>query len=78
MKNILIVEDDRLSRIALKDLLVRNGYEVEETTNAAEALQKYEPAQHLAVITDLKMPGMNGIELLEKLKEKHEFFELYQ
>jgi two-component system response regulator PilR (NtrC family) len=70
LKKILIVDDDRLARLALKDLLERNGYEVEETENGAECLAKYRPDRYLAVITDLKMPGLTGIEVLESLKEK--------
>lgn len=70
MSSILLVEDDRLARFALKDLLERSGYEVHEAADGAAGLAMYKPGTFLAVITDLKMPGMNGIELLEKLRQR--------
>jgi len=70
LKRILLVEDDRLARFALKDLLERNGFEVLEAADGPAALRLYRPGAFLAVITDLKMPGMNGIELLENLRSQ--------
>lgn len=70
MKRILLVEDDRLARFALKDLLERNGFEVVEAADGHAALSLYRQGAFLAVITDLKMPGMNGIEVLEKVRDQ--------
>lgn len=70
MKRILLVEDDRLARFAIKDLLERNGFEVVEAADGRAAVSLYRPGAFLAVITDLKMPGMNGIEVLETLRSQ--------
>jgi DNA-binding NtrC family response regulator len=65
---ILVVDDEVGARTALADLLRDEGFEVEMAADAFKALGKYEAfAPHL-VITDLKMPGMDGIELVKKIR----------
>ena len=64
---ILVVDDDVNARTALAELLRDEGFEVETAADAFKALGKYDTfAPHL-VLTDLKMPGMDGIELVKKL-----------
>lgn len=64
---ILIVDDEANARMALAELLKDEGYKVETAADAFKALGKVESfAPHL-VLTDLKMPGMDGIELMEKI-----------
>jgi DNA-binding NtrC family response regulator len=65
---ILVVDDEVNARTALAELLRDEGYEVETAADAFKALGKYEAfAPHL-VLTDLKMPGMDGIELVKKIR----------
>src|SRR5262249_14783233 len=65
---ILVVDDEVGARSALADLLRDEGFEVETAADAFKALGKYEAfAPHL-VITDLKMPGMDGIDLVKKIR----------
>ncbi|HEV7555566.1 MAG TPA: sigma-54 dependent transcriptional regulator, partial [Kofleriaceae bacterium] len=65
---ILVVDDEANARTALAELLRDEGLDVETAADAFKALGKYESfAPHL-VITDLKMPGMDGIELVKKLR----------
>ncbi|MGE5186463.1 MAG: sigma-54-dependent transcriptional regulator, partial [Acidobacteriota bacterium] len=65
---ILVVDDEVNARTALAELLRDEGFEVETAADAFKALGKYEAFSPHIVITDLKMPGMDGIELVKKLR----------
>ena len=65
---ILVVDDEANARTALAELLREEGYEVETAADAFKALGKVEAFGPQIVITDLKMPGMDGIELVRKLR----------
>ena len=72
MKNdrgrVLIVEDERNMRRVLAGLLEREGYDVLEAPNGARALEEVALESVDVVLTDLKMPQMNGLELLEAIR----------
>src|SRR5690348_5842576 len=63
---ILVVDDEVNARTALAELLRDEGFEVETAADAFKALGKFEAFSPHIVITDLKMPGMDGIELVKK------------
>jgi DNA-binding NtrC family response regulator len=65
---ILVVDDEVNARTALSELLHDQGFEVEMAADAFKALGKYEAFDPHIVLTDLKMPGMTGIELLTKVR----------
>ncbi|MCX5741724.1 MAG: sigma-54 dependent transcriptional regulator [Proteobacteria bacterium] len=65
---ILVVDDEVNARTALAELLRDEGFEVETAADAFKALGKYETFLPHVVVTDLKMPGMDGIELVKKLR----------
>ena len=65
---ILVVDDEVNARTALAELLRDEGYEVETAADAFKALGKYEAFSPHVVVTDLKMPGMDGLELVKKLR----------
>jgi two-component system, NtrC family, response regulator AtoC len=65
---ILVVDDEVNARTALAELLRDEGFEVETAADAFKALGKFEAFAPHIVITDLKMPGMDGIELVQKLR----------
>ncbi len=69
---IFIVEDEKILRISLIDELQDAGYEVVGFENPNEALEKIQSQEVDVVLTDIKMPGMDGMELLEKIKQKNE------
>lgn len=69
MEKILIVDDDESIRIAIKGYLSTSEYEIFVTDNGFSALELLETEHPGVVISDLKMPGMDGIELLKKIKE---------
>jgi CheY-like chemotaxis protein len=69
---ILIVDDDPDIRLLLDFNLLKDGYEVLEATNGAEALDIMRGHAVNLVITDLTMPIMDGYELIKNLKESPE------
>ena len=66
---ILVVDDSGLARRLARKILEELGYEVEDVSDGAQALERYVLNRHDAVILDLLMHGMYGVEVLEKLKE---------
>jgi len=70
MAKILVVDDERAIRNTLKDILTYEKYEVDEAANALEALEKIQATMYDVILCDIKMPGMDGIELLDKIKEQ--------
>jgi two-component system response regulator AtoC len=66
---ILVVDDERRQRQILKIILEDEGYEVHTTSNGQEALKIINEFRPSIVLTDLKMPGMNGIELMESIPD---------
>ena len=65
---ILIVDDEETQRMMLKKMLVREGYDVETASNGSEALVEFKEAFADVVVTDVKMPGISGIELFQEIK----------
>lgn len=68
---ILLVDDEKDIREILSLALVDMGYTVLEAENGVEALRIFKEAQPPLVLTDIKMPGMDGIELLQKIKREN-------
>ncbi len=68
-QNILIVDDESTIRDTLSLILKEEGYETQTAANGLEALNKIKELNFDLVITDLKMPKVDGLELMEKLKE---------
>ncbi len=66
---ILIVDDESEMRSALSHALTRSGFSVESTVSGTDALVKIKKDPISLVITDLKMPGMSGMELIGALKK---------
>ena len=67
---ILVVDDEVNARTALCELLRDEGYVVESAADGFKALGKVADFAPDLVLTDLKMPGMDGIQLLGKLHEQ--------
>lgn len=67
-KKILVVEDDEYVLGSIKILLNKEGYEVNTALDGLEALSLYRKDSYDLVIADLKMPKMDGFELLKQLK----------
>jgi DNA-binding NtrC family response regulator len=69
MKEILVVDDEPKQRAILKTILTEEGYRVYEASNGKEALKLIKERPPELVLTDLKMPDMDGIQLLKSIKE---------
>src|SRR5262245_39848930 len=67
---ILIVDDEANARTALAELLRDEGYSVETAADGFKALPKLDDFAPDLVLTDLKMPGMDGIDLMRKAIER--------
>ena len=70
MARILVVDDEKAIRNTLKDILTYEKYDVDEASNAVEALEKMQSAVYDVILCDIKMPGMDGLELLEKIRQQ--------
>ena len=70
-KTILLVDDEPDIRDVLSLSLFDLGYQVYEAENGDEALRIFKDVQPAMVMTDIKMPGMDGIELLQKVKHEN-------
>ncbi|MBN8679872.1 MAG: sigma-54-dependent Fis family transcriptional regulator [Chitinophagales bacterium] len=68
MARILIVDDEVPIRRTLRDILEFEGYEVDEASDGLECIAKVQKEKYDVVITDIKMPKMDGIEALERLQ----------
>ena len=72
---LLIVDDNREGRGVLIDLLRPLGFELLEAGDGDEALKKVKANRPNAVITDIMMPGMDGLELIRQIRQSSEFGE---
>ena len=70
MATILVIDDEKSIRNTLKDILEYENHTVELATNGPEGLELFENKPIDVVLCDIKMPEMDGIEVLEKLIEK--------
>jgi DNA-binding NtrC family response regulator len=68
MESLLLVEDKNELRAMLRKALERAGYTVEEAPDGTAAIQKIRARRYLLVVTDLKLPGASGIDVLRATK----------
>lgn len=67
--NILLVDDEPDSRTSIGDFLTELGHQVTECASAQEALTFFAQQRYPMVLSDINMPGMSGLDLLERLQE---------
>ena len=67
---VLIVDDERAIRYSLKEILEMENYQVETAENGEEGLQKAEKEKYDAIFCDIKMPVMDGTEMLSRIMEE--------
>ena len=70
--NILVVDDEPSARAALVELLREEGFTVRSAADGFKALGQMDDWTPELVITDVKMPGMDGMELMAKVRERFE------
>ncbi len=67
---ILIVEDEKITLVTLRDALRKKGHVVTTCETGKEGLENIKQSAFDVVLTDLRLPAMNGIDILKKVKEK--------
>jgi two-component system chemotaxis response regulator CheY len=68
--HILTVDDSMSIRQAIKLTLAGAGFKVDEAENGAEGLKKAEAGQFDLILTDLNMPVMNGLEMIQEIRRR--------
>ena len=68
MKPVLVVDDEAIVRESIRDWLKDAGYEVGVAESGEEALKLIQKQNFGVMILDLRLPGMNGIDVLKKVK----------
>ncbi len=69
MATILIIDDEKAIRKTLSEILSFEGYKIDEATDGEEGLRKYREKTYDVVLSDIKMPKIDGIEFLQKAVE---------
>ena len=67
--DMLVAEDDAVSALLVSQALTRHGARVETVTNGLDALARFKERHHPVIVTDICMPGMNGFELVEQVRQ---------
>ena len=70
MKRILVVDDNMLMRKLIINLFRKEEFTIDEAADGEEGLSKMSDIRYDLVITDLVMPGMEGIEMIRQAKER--------
>ena len=63
---VLIIDDERAIRNSLGEILTDEGYEVDTAEDGAAGLQQVEKEKYDVIFCDIKMPGMDGVEVLDR------------
>lgn len=66
---VLVVDDEGAIRYSVSKTLQRIGYEVEEAASGEEALEMMVKRDYEVVLTDIRMPGLTGVDLLKRIKD---------
>lgn len=67
---VLVIDDDAVVGRSFDRVLTKKGYEVNTALTGEEGLERIEAKNYDVVFTDIQMPGMNGMEVAEKIKDK--------
>ena len=77
MNSILIVDDQAGIRLLLNEVFQSEGLTTYIASNGAEALQIFKEKQIDCILLDVKMPGMDGIEILNEIRKTNEYIPVY-
>jgi len=70
-KQVLLIDDDPLVGGTVLNMLKRQGYQVEAVLSGQEALERVREKAYDLIISDIRMPGMSGIEAIEEIQALH-------
>lgn len=76
LKRILLAEDEEVLRMLIVDTLEDDGYDIDEASDGLEALEYIEGNEYDLVIVDYMMPGLTGLEVIEKVRSMPDKAEL--
>lgn len=68
-KTILVVDDAAFMRMMIRDILIKEGYSIQEAVNGRDAVERFEQLRPDLVTLDITMPEMDGLEALIAIKE---------
>ena len=68
MVRIMIIEDDEEMRSLLKDFFEEEGFETDSVSNGVDALRMFSEDHFDLVITDIRMPGLTGLDILPRIR----------
>jgi len=68
-KKILVIDDEELVSESLKKLLKREGYNANVAKNGVEAMEQIKKSDFNLIVSDIRMPDINGIEIVRKIRE---------
>ena len=68
-ENILIVEDDKFLRELISKKLINEGFKIDEAIDGEEGLKKLEEIKPDLILLDLILPGLDGFEVLKRIKD---------
>lgn len=67
-KKILVIDDEGLVTTSLKNLLKKSGYDVDIANNAQTAMGKVKQSEFDLIISDIRMPKVNGVEVVKEIR----------
>jgi CheY-like chemotaxis protein len=70
---VLVIDDDEEMRSLLRELMQEEGYEVESVDSGPEAFRRIEKQDFDLIVTDIRMPGLSGLDILEGLRRLQPF-----
>jgi len=71
MEKILVIDDNKNMQIILRNILTDEGYDIDTADNGKAGLELVKEFQPDLVLLDIRLPQMNGMDVLKKIKEKH-------
>ncbi len=69
-KSVLAIDDEQIVRISCERVLRIAGYDIDTSADGQSALKMIDEKKYDLILTDLKMPGMDGIEVMSEIKKR--------